>query len=248
MKKLLLLTLAASLTLATGCSVGNIDISKNEVETEPTRRQPQQITEDGSDPSNTDTSDNAAEPLEIPYSEVPETAALGEKFCVIGPVNSGHLYLTINKCEVFNSLNDAGMEFDDLMHVLIGDGFNYDAKTTEFLKEFKMVKIYMTMENVDAVSRDHVWKPDLYDKYDFSVGRMGSIRYATGEYFDLHPEDENKHYQTLHLEPGESKDIIMGYLLDTRQCALEDAVFSNGDEINTPEDVPYTVVDLKLGG
>lgn len=228
----------------TGCSVGNIDISKKEV-TETTIHQPELQPDDITSPvSSTVQGETNAVP-EIPYSDVPKKAELGERFCVIGPVNSGHLYLTINRCEVFDSLNDAGIKFDDTMQVLIADGFNYDACTTEFLKDFKMIKIYMTLENVDAVSYDHMYMPDEYDKYDFSMGRIGGISYATGEYFDLHPDEGD--YMKLHIEPNESKEIVMGYLLDTRKAALEDAVFSNGDEINTPEGIPYTVVNLRIG-
>ena len=36
----------------------------------------------------------------------------------------------------------------------------------------------------------------------------------------------------------------MGYLLDTRQASLSEAVFSNGDELLTVG--PFTVVDLQL--
>ncbi|MBO5320181.1 MAG: hypothetical protein J6B01_10315 [Ruminococcus sp.] len=146
MKKPLYFFIATILMLTTGCSFGNIDISKQEF-IEPTIRQPKDLPENDIHSGDDTVQEETEFTSEIPYSEVPETAELGERFCIINPVSSGHLYLTINKCEVFNSLNDAGMKFEDLLGVLIVDGFNYDASTSEFLKDFKMIKAYMTIEN-----------------------------------------------------------------------------------------------------
>jgi hypothetical protein len=255
MKSRHIILTAAAMLLTTGCSVGNIDISKKET-TEATLGQPIEEnvngTISGSDTAENNGGDSLLRP-NVPYSEVPATAELGERFCVIGPVNSGHLYLTINKCELYDSLNDAGMKYDELMKALIVDGFNYDAETTGFLKGFIMIKTYMTVENVDAVSRDHIWSPEYFDEYDFSLGRFGGVDYATGEYFDQAlPPDESLpfyYYFKINLQPGEKKDIIVGYLLDTRKVALEDVTFANGsDDDSFPDELPFTVVNLGLGG
>lgn len=240
MKNRLIILTAAAMLLTTGCSLSDVEISKQEI-TEPTYRQPQKITEEAS-VSGSGAAEPTEEILEIPYSEVPETAELGERFCVIGPVNSGHFYLTLNRCEVFDSLNDAGLKREELAGTLIVPDLNYDPDTTNFLKNFKLIMIYMTVENVDAVSYEHAYFPDEWGKYDFDMCGMGGVRYASHEYFNLR-SDEN-YYFKYHIEPGEKKDIIMGYLLDTRQASLSEAVFSNGDELLTMG--PFTVVDLQL--
>ena len=241
MKNRLIILTAAAMLLTTGCSISDVEISKQEI-TEPTYRQPQKITEEASVSGSGD-AEPTEEILEIPYSEVPETAELGERFCVIDPVNSGHLYLTLNRCEVFDSLNDAGLKREDLAGVLIVPDLNYDPDTTKFLNNFKLIKIYMTVENVDAVSYPHTYIPEDYGKYDFDMSGVGSVRYASAEYLNLRT-DYTYHYFKFHIEPGEKKDIIMGYLLDTRQASLSEAVFSNGDALLT--EGPFTVVDLHL--
>lgn len=212
-----------------------------------------EVTENASESSSIEVTDDAAKPLEIPYSEVPETAKLGERFCVIPPVDGGHLYVTLNKCEVFDSLNDAGIEYDELMNIYVINGFNYNEETTEFIDGFKMIKIHMTIENVDAISHKPKYDPDSYGDYDFSMESIGSVEYATGEYFNLHQDKKGKqHYFTLHIEPGEKKDIVIGYLIDTNRCALEDAVFKNGYATSSPDEklqvFEYTKVDLELEG
>ena len=255
MKSRLIILTAAAMLLTTGCSVGNIDISKKET-TEATLGQPIEEnvngTISGSDTADNNGGDSLLRP-NVPYSEVPATAELGERFCVVAPVHSGHLYLTINKCELYDSLNDAGMKYDELQQVLIADGFNYDAETTEFLKGFIMIKTYMTVENVDAVSIDHFWEPEYFGEYDFWLERFGGVAYATEEYFDqVLPPDESlpfHFYTKITLQPGEKKDIIIGYLLDTRKVALEDVAFVNGsDDDSFSDELPFTVVNLGLGG
>lgn len=241
MKNRLIILTAAAMLLTTGCSLSDVEISKQEI-TEPTYRQPQAITEEASVSGGGD-AEPTEEILEIPYSEVPETAELGERFCVIDTVNSGHFYLTLNRCEVFDSLNDAGLKREELAGNLIVPDLNYDPDTTKFLNNFKLIMIYMTVENVDAVSIEHVYFPEEFGKYDFSLDRMGSVRYASHEYLNLR-SDDIYHYSKMHIEPGEKKDIIMGYLLDTRQASLSEAVFSNGEELLTVG--PFTVVDLQL--
>ena len=249
MKSRLIILTAAAMLLTTGCSVGNIDISKKET-TEATLGQPIEENVNGTISGSDTTDNNGGDSLllpNVPYSEVPATAELGERFCVVMPVNSGHLYLTINKCELYDSLNDAGMKYDELMHALIVDGFNYDAETTGFLKGFIMIKTYMTVENVDAVSRAHIDNPEYFDEYDFNIDQFGGVPYATGEYFDHASPSPN--FFKFNLQPGEKKDIIVGYLLDTRKVALEDVAFVNGrDDDSFPDELPFTVVNLGLGG
>ena len=255
MKSRLIILTAAAMLLTTGCSVGNIDISKKET-TEATLGQPIEENVNGTISGSDTTDNNGGDSLllpNVPYSEVPATAELGERFCVVMPVHSGHLYLTINKCELYDSLNDAGMKYDELQQVLIADGFNYDAETTEFLKGFIMIKTYMTVENVDAVSIDHFWEPEYFGEYDFWLERFGGVAYATEEYFDqVLPPDESlpvRDYFKINLQPGEKKDIIVGYLLDTRKVALEDVTFANGrDDDSFSDELPFTVVNLGLGG
>jgi len=249
MKSRLIILTAAAMLLTTGCSVGNIDISKKET-TEATLGQPIEENVNGTISGSDTTDNNGGDSLllpNVPYSEVPATAELGERFCVVMPVHSGHLYLTINKCELYDSLNDAGMKYDELCQALIVDGFNYDAETTGFLKGYIMIKTYMTVENIDAVSIDHIWQPEKYGEYDFSLGRCGGVPYATGEYFDH--ASPSPYFFKFNLQPGEKKDIIVGYLLDTRKVALEDVAFANGqDDDSFPDELPFTVVNLGLGG
>ena len=254
MKKALYSLVMFTFLLTVGCSAGNIDVSKIEI-TEPTSYQPEN-TPDDIQPDNaaangdgeTDNTTETDSTPEIPYSEVPETAELGERVCDIQLVDGGHFYLTINKCEVFDSLNDAGYKYEDSFKYLLSPQFNLDPDTTELLKGFKMVKMYMTVENVDAITcRDIV--DESYGDYDFSLDSLGGIPGGSEEYFSLDPEDpdDDSSFVKFHLEPGEKKNIIIGSLIDTRQVPLEEATFVTGHEefyLNTP----FTKINLNLDG
>lgn len=251
LKKILIISSVLSLFL-TGCSVGEINISRREDPTQPqfppiidddTNVSNSGSSADDTNSSNQNSSANENVQLNNNHPEVPEAAKLGERFCVIAPANSGYLYLTLNKCEVYDNLNDAGIKYDELQHMTLIDGINYNSQTTELLDENKMIMLYMTIENVDAISVFHEDIPDHFGKYDFSVKSFGYVPGAGLEYLDDRLDDK-MFYDIIHLEPSETKDFTVGFVLPTKHQSLEDAVFTNGDEHSL---IPYTVVNLELG-
>lgn len=249
LKKTLIISAVMSLFLS-GCSVGDISISKRE---NPAGSQTPQIVIDEANVSNNKPStDNTSssnnnlstnEQSNYTFPEVPKSANVGERFCVVAAAESGHLYLTLNKCEVYDNLNDAGVEYDELQHSVLIDGFNYNSQTTELLDENKMIMIHMTVENVNAVSAFHKEIPDHFGEYDFSVLSLGNVPGASLEYLDSRLKDD-LFYDILHIEPGETKNIIVGFVIPTNYESLEEAVFTNGDEHSL---TPYTAVNLEMG-
>jgi len=235
LKKALITSAVMSLFLS-GCSVGDISISKRE---NPTQPQSPQIINDNANISNSKSSaDNSSS-----SPEVHESAKVGEPFCVVTAADSGYLYLTLNKCEVYDNLNDAKIVYDDLQHSILIDGINYNSQTTNLLDENKMILIHMTVENIYAVSAFHKEIPDHFGEFDFSVLSLGYVPGANLEYLDSRLEDD-LFYDIIHIEPGETKNIIVGFVIPTKYESLEDAVFTNGDEHSL---TPYTVVNLELG-
>lgn len=86
--------------LLSGCSVGDISISRRENPTQP--QSPQIISDDTnisnrkSSEDNTSSSTNENKQLNNTFPEVLESAKVGERFCVVAAADGGYLYLTLN--------------------------------------------------------------------------------------------------------------------------------------------------------
>lgn len=140
-------------------------------------------------------------------------------------------------------MNDAGVEYDELQHNTLIEGINYNSQTTALLDDNKIIMLHMTVENIDAISVYNEDIPDHFGKYDFSMRSFGYIPGASFEYLNSRVED-TLFYDIIHVEPNETKNFIVGFVLPTKYEPLENAVFTNGDEHSL---TPYTVVNLELG-
>lgn len=170
---------------------------------------------------------------------------MGERFLAKNLIidgGSGEIYMSVDSAKVYNTLSDADLSKNDLFGDSLFDGMNYDAQTGEFLNNRILVLVNFTVENIDAVSREYADEPSKYDKYDFRVDAFGGCTEGPVVYSDKHGE-VNAHYFGFHLEPGESTQIICGYLVDLRNVSLNDVMFNTAA---TPEN--GGIIDLNLGG
>lgn len=169
---------------------------------------------------------------------------MGERFLAKNLIidgGSGEIYMSVDSAKVYNTLSDAGLSENDLFESSLLDGMNYDAQTGEFLNNRILLLVNFTVENIDATSREHAVEPEKYDKYDFRVDSFGGCTEGPVIYSDKHGE-VSAHYCGFHLEPGESTQIICGYLVDLRNVLLNDVKFNTAA---TPEN--GAIIDLNLG-
>jgi type III secretion system FlhB-like substrate exporter len=177
--------------------------------------------------------------------KTPEAIALGEKFLaenLISPDDGGEIYMSINKAEIYDNLNDANIRYEDVFPDSLYDGFNYDVKTDTFIGDYVLVKLYFTIENIDAVSYDHYAEPQKYEKYEFRVDGFGGCTEGPVIYHSKH-DSVDAHYFAFQLNPGETIDIEAFYLVNESSVALSDVVFATAAY---PEWGLGTVVDLNL--
>lgn len=177
-------------------------------------------------------------------SDLPETAALGETLFAENLVmngGSGTINWSIDKAEVYETMQDAGLQLDDMFADEFADGVNWDSTKETFTDNRVLVMLHITIENVDAVSREHAEDPEKYDKYDFRVDALGSCSYGPLMYFSKMGEC-SVHLCAFHLEPGESTKIAAGYLVDLRNVSLKDVTFNTAA---TPKN--GTIINLNLG-
>lgn len=240
MKRILLCTaLTSALLLLNACSFSDIEIEKIP--------QGDSVSENNavvSAPDNAEASDSGSSAQEEAKQEYPLYVDMGESFFaenLILPFGSGVIHATINKAEVFHSLKDAGIVLEETFSYSIEDGMNYDAESDTFLNNRVLVKLYFTIENVDATSPEHADEPERYNEYDFRVDGLGGCTEGPIVYFNKHDEHDSSYY-TLHLEPGEKTEIEVAYLVYLGEITLDSVQFVTA--------YPYengTIVDLNLG-
>lgn len=181
--------------------------------------------------------------------DVPENAVIGDTLFAENLVmngGSGTIYWSIDKAEVFETAQDAGLQLDDMYasEFLKGhsgdEGVTWDVEKETFTDNYVLVMLHITIENVDAISRSYAEEPEKYDKYDFRVDALGGCSYGPLMYFNKMGEC-SVHRSAFHLEPGESTEIEAGYLVDLREIDLKDVTFSTAA---TPEN--GTIIDLNL--
>lgn len=144
----------------------------------------------------------------------------------------GEIYVTVNKAEVFDSLKDAGINYEDvyLPDETLDEDYYYDSKEDKFYNKNLLVKVYLTVENVNA-SVIETERDKKYDEYCFSADTLGFCGlYSWNLYFDGHGvygDDVNdfEQYFAMDLEPGETKDIVMAYVVDLHEERLENVRF-----------------------
>ncbi len=106
----------------------------------------------------------------------------------------------------------------------------YDSETDKFFDGNLLIKVYLTVENVNA-SVIETERDKKYGEYCFdacSFGYCGLERFCC--YFDNHGAygddvDNEEQYFAMDLEPGETKDIVMAYVVYVRSERLENVRF-----------------------
>ena len=235
MKKILSVIFVPSFLLMSACSLSEVQVEKISDESSIIENRANV----GSDES------SATENREDTGSEagIPERAAIGDKLFAENLVmngGSGTIYWTINKAEAFKTAQDAGLQLDDMFSGEFADGINWNAAENTFTDNYVLVMLHITIENVDAISRDYAEEPEKYDKYDFRVDALGGCSYGPLMYFSKMGEC-SAHPRAFHLEPGESTEMDAGYLVDLREIDLKEVTFNTAA---TPE---YgTIIALNL--
>mgnify|MGYP004551733997 FL=1 len=235
LKKLLSVIFVPSFLLMSACSLSEVQVEKISDESS--------IIENRANVGSNESS--ATENREDTGSEagIPERAAIGDKLFAENLVmngGSGTIYWTINKAEAFKTAQDAGLQLDDMFSGEFADGINWNAAENTFTDNYVLVILHITIENVDAISRDYAEEPEKYDKYDFRVDALGVCSYGPLMYFSKMGEC-SAHPSAFHLEPGESTEMDAGYLVDLREIDLKEVTFNTAA---TPE---YgTIIALNL--
>lgn len=224
MKRILLCSaLTSTLLLLNACSFSDIEVV--------------------SVPNNSGTSASDSSVQEKAKQDYPIYVDLGESFFaenLIIPFGSGVINATINKAEVFHNLRDAGIELEETFPYTVVDGMNYDTESDTFLNNRVLVKLYFTIENVNATSSEHANEPEKYNEYDFRIDGLGGCTEGSYIYFNKHDEC-NSHYSTFHLDPGNTTELEVAYLVHLGEIALDSVQFVTA--------YPYengTIVDLDL--
>ena len=155
MKKLLSVIFVPSFLLMSACSLSEVQVEKISDESSSIENRANV----GSDES------SATENREDTESEagIPERAAIGDKLFAENLVmngGSGTIYWTINKAEAFKTAQDAGLQLDDMFSGEFADGINWNAAENTFTDNYVLVMLHITIENVDAISRDYAEEPE----------------------------------------------------------------------------------------
>ncbi len=126
---------------------------------------------------------------------------------------SGTLLVTVESADVYNTLADAGIAYNEVMRE-ISDGNNYDSSTGEFIKGDVLIMVHLTVENIDAIHSTYDFELDESEKYNFYVDQLGHITNSRVVYSSTYNSDVSiKDYLKFNLEPQEKKEIYLGYLV-----------------------------------
>lgn len=201
--------------ILTGCSSGYIQIDNNEQQT------------------------ISIQPSESGFDNI---LTIGDKF---DPYNlydgSGNMEATIKGAKIFYSLSQANIKLNDCFEYTLIDGVNYDEDSDCLIDENALVLVTFEITNLSAISKSHDTDPDLYSEYDFRADALGGCTGGGRVYFSMH-DDLKSHYYAFNLKPGETKQFIMGYLVDLSSTPLGNICFETAA---TPEN--GTIINLNLG-
>ncbi len=165
-------------------------------------------------------------------------ASMGEKIyptSIYSPLQEnvrGEIYVTVNKVEVFDSLGDAGINMDEvyLPAETLNVEYCYDPEADKLFNNNVIVKVQLTVENVNASVVETV-QDDRCGEYCFSARTLGFCGLQSWNfYFDGHGKygddvDDDMQYFSMDLAPGETKDIVMAYVVDLNGEGLENVRF-----------------------
>ena len=226
-------TLACALLLLNACTVGDIQI---ETWSEAQR--------DSAAVNSADSIDSGSDSGSTKTPEAPRHAALGERFYAKNLVQShgsGEIYVTIDRAEVFATFAEAGIALEDTCPYSVVDGMHYDQASGKLLHDGVIVTLHFTVENVNATSPEHAWEPEFYEEYDFRVDALGACTEGPNFYFSKHDACSGSYY-AFHLEPGETTEFEVSYLVRLENVPLESVVFQTAD---TKNGGPWVDLNLK---
>ena len=226
-------TLACALLLLNACTVGDIQIeTRSEAQRDSAAVNSADSTDSGSDSGSTKT------------PEAPRHAALGERFYAKNLVQShgsGEIYVTIDRAEVFTTFAEAGIALEDTCPYSVVDGMHYDQASGKLLHDGVIVTLHFTVENVNATSPWHATDPEFYEEYDFEIDALGGCTEGITFYFSKHDACSGSYY-AFHLEPGETTEFEVSYLVRLENVPLESVVFQTAD---TKNGGPWVDLNLK---
>ena len=226
-------TLACALLLLNACTLGDIQI---ETWSEAQR--------DSAAVNSADSIDSGSDSGSTKKPEAPRHAALGERFYAKNLVQShgsGEIYVTIDRAEVFTTFAEAGIALEDTFPYSVVDGMHYDQASGKLLHNGVIVTLHFTVENVNATSPEHAWEPELYEEYDFRADALGACTEGPNFYFSKHDACSGSYY-AFHLEPGETTEFEVSYLVRLENVPLESVVFQTADTKNRG---PWVDLNLK---
>ena len=240
-KKLLYIALVLSVLLLNSCKIGDIKIEKNPQLNNTSKNSESEPDSEGTG-FNADISDSDSLIEEITEPEISSKVELGERFyakTLVKNAGEGVIYATVNKAEVFYNLKDAGFKLEDAFPYSIYDGLHYDAASDTFTKDGFLVKLYFTIENINATSGVDVYEPG-YDKYDFRIDGFGGCTMGPIVYYNK-ANERSVHYFAFNLKPGETIDIEAFYLVRPG-LPLDEITFNCGDTYTEYSTIDTTVI------
>ncbi len=260
MKKIFLILILAF--LLTGCSLQDVNVEK-----------PEYISNDVSivEENNIDGSQSVVSDEKEANEIRPE---IGEKFIPEGMVKSGG-YLTIDSAEIFDNLNDAGIEEANLLpgSLLLDNGepreiYNeiandmsvaYDKNTGNMLNGWKIVKVHYIFENQSAVSivNDTISIPE--EKYADDVFKVGNLNVCNADNSLMVSKMNYFCYNQIFFSLSDSVEYIAKPNNKLFKCPVDEKIEFDIAYVFCcePENLymsatsgskTNTMVDLKLGG
>lgn len=213
-----LFTSVFAVTIATSCTMNDVNIKKHIDSSEHIEEQTESKIS-----NNNDTSANEELQHSDILSEDNEQYFLNDRVkCSNGVqlVSDGTMYLTITDAKAYKSFSDTGLPAE-----------NFHMDIQEYSNNSPFILLHVLFENIDATSYkykfDKGMKSEGLDEYDFSAeslpfviskqflendGFEQNYVYSNACYFDNSVVEQKKFGQYFHLEPGEKIEFDLGFM------------------------------------
>ncbi|MCC8136023.1 MAG: hypothetical protein LIO40_05040 [Ruminococcus sp.] len=198
---------------------------------------------------------------------------IGERFLAQYMVESGG-YLTVDSAEIFDNLNDAGIEESQLQpyslltpdgevikryNEITHEGVTYDKSTGDMINGWRIAKIHLTFENESAISLVNDTYGTEEEEYADDIFSVGSLNLCNTDNNYMVTEMNYLCYELIYFSLEGSVD----YIDETNHCLFQCPV---GEKVEfdlayifccDPEYLYFStssgnksdiMVDLKLGG
>lgn len=181
------LTAAASLLLISGVAYSFYTIGR--MKSIPTQQASDEI---NTTAVSTQTPVTESATVRLPFTYTPQWA-----------IENGEFNITIQKAEIFDSIEDAGIDPNEVI-----TGSAYDDETNTLHSEWKILKLHISAENKNAVtSFKNLGERYQNDEYEFNAAVNTSLRYKS-----LYSE-EFRYYQMMWFSlRGECKSHSYNFL------------------------------------